>query len=176
MNDNDNKPKMLQFLRIGKVYDNKDIAINALNNIAKSYIGRQLMDGTPVLARYNDNGKTYSFIGVLYKDGSDTCISIFESRDDIYNKIEELYDITGSIFNEISNIKNDVDRINEDIATLKEVDQHLQEQIDELASKKIVVEANPSNDYISVSSNTSGNTTTFTLNESHEFDMGVWGE
>jgi len=174
MNNIDSPMKMLQFLRISNIYDNKETAIEALKNITHSAVGKQLEDGTPILARFGSQDRPMTLMGILFKQGNDAFITIVEGRDDLYSLINDLYGITTDLNDQTSDIRGHIVTINRNIAELRLVDAELQEQINLIAAKQMVVASNPENDYISISSSTVGDITTYTINESHELDMGTW--
>lgn len=173
-NNNDTPIKMLQFLRISNIYDSKETAIEALNNITNSSMGKRLEDGTPILARFGSINKPSTLMGIFFKREDNAFVTIIEGRDDIYNIINDLYGITDDLEYQISNVRGELVTINGEIDGLKEVDRLLQDEIDILIAKKTVIESNPDNDYITISSSTVGNITTYIINETHEFDMGTW--
>ena len=167
MNNIDTPMKMLQFLRINNVYDNKEIAIEALTNIGKSPIGNRLEDGTPLLARFHSDGKIKTIMGIVFKGDNETSITVVEGREEIYALLNDLYNITSDLNSQTEDIRNDIEG-------LKNKDTDLQEQIDDLKNKDVVVEADEDNDYVNVTKSVDGSITTYTITESHELDMGTW--
>ena len=167
MNNMDTPIKMLQLLRINNVYNDKNTAIEALKNICNSQVGKKLEDGTPILARFQSDDEIKSIMGIIFKKDNNEFITIVEGREDLYKLISDLYNITTDLNIQTSEIRDE-------IQSLHETDESLQEQIDTLEGKKMLIEGAEDNDYITISSSTIGNITTYVISEKHEFDMGTW--
>lgn len=91
--------KLFQFLRTSNVYESKDAAKQALSSLSSYFFGGKDCDGTPILARYMDNGVVKTLIGVCYSDNGSFTVTIFDDGTDYYEDltkdIQEMLDSIG---------------------------------------------------------------------------------
>lgn len=132
--------KMLQFLRTKNIYENKDVAIKALEALTQNSFDA-LVDGTPVLARYyTEEGEIKTLLGMIYSNGDDFSVTIYDDGSDNYEEfketIKEITDATGLHVTEdgfIEYVPNEEDPYLSGATDLYDADKLLSEALAELS-------------------------------------------
>ena len=81
--------KTIQFLRNATIYGSLNFAKTALESQAQN-----MLDGSPLIARYLADGEERSILGIVHVSGSTTGLTIFNNSKEIENVLEGL-DYTG---------------------------------------------------------------------------------
>lgn len=83
--------KNLQLLRNSNIYTSKSAAKTALEGLSSSTLG-DMADGTPVIARYSDNGDVKTLLGIVHQSDDTYSVTVFDSNPDLNGEMIKMYD------------------------------------------------------------------------------------